>query len=115
VKRIIPYLNIFFLPFMSASLPKGRRNIAEVRIKLLTIHPSSTAVVLKSFPIEGRARFIADPRKGVRKQPKQIRDEQIFLMTCHKSDYELSAYIHSLFFVSIIMVTGPSLCIPQAS
>jgi hypothetical protein len=67
VKRIIPYLNIFFLPFMSASLPKGRRNIAEVRIKLLTIHPSSTAVVLKSFPIEGRARFIADPRKGVRK------------------------------------------------
>jgi hypothetical protein len=49
VKRDIPYVKIFFLPTISASLPKGRRKITEERIKLLAIHPSSIAVVLKSL------------------------------------------------------------------
>jgi hypothetical protein len=40
--------------------------MADDRRKLLTIHPSSIAVALKSLPMEGSARFIADPRKGVR-------------------------------------------------
>jgi hypothetical protein len=64
VKRDIPYVKIFFLPTISASLPKGRRKITDERIKLLAIHPSSIAVVLKSFAIAGKARLIADPRKG---------------------------------------------------
>jgi hypothetical protein len=59
VKRDIPYVNIFFLTTISASLPKGRRNITHERIKLLAIQPSSIAVVLKSPAIEGRARLIA--------------------------------------------------------
>jgi hypothetical protein len=66
VKSTIPVEKIFFLPRISASLPKGRRNIAEAKMKLLITHPSSIAFALRSFPIEGNARFTADPRKGVR-------------------------------------------------
>jgi len=44
--------------------------MAEESIKPLAIQPSSSAVALRSFPIEGNARFIADPRKGVRKAAK---------------------------------------------
>jgi hypothetical protein len=35
VKRIIPVEKTFFLPIISPSLPKGRRNIADDRMKLL--------------------------------------------------------------------------------
>jgi hypothetical protein len=72
VKRDIPYVKIFFLPTISESLPKGRRKITEERIKLLAIHPSSIALVLKSLAIAGRARLMAEPRKGVRKAAKEV-------------------------------------------
>ena len=62
--------NIFFLPIISASRPKGRRNIAEDKIKLLITQPSSMAFALRSFPIDGRARLTAEPRKGVRNAAK---------------------------------------------
>ena len=46
--------------------PNGKRNIAEESIKLLIIHPRLIALALRSFPIEGKARFTAEPRNGVR-------------------------------------------------
>jgi hypothetical protein len=67
VNSKIPTEKIFFLPNMSASRPKGKRNIAEDRIKLLITHPMLIAFALRSFPIDGKARLIAEPRKGVRK------------------------------------------------
>jgi len=66
VNKVRPAVNIFFRPAISASLPKGSRKTADESMKLLIIHPSSMALALNSFPIEGSARFTADPRKGVR-------------------------------------------------
>jgi len=45
----------------------GSKKIADARIKLLAIQPRPTALVWNSFPIAGRARFIEELRKGLRK------------------------------------------------
>ena len=112
VKSNIPLVKIFFLPSISASLPNGRRKMAEARIKLLTIHPSSRAVALKSFPIAGRARLMADPMKGVRKAAKAD-TVSTDLFSVLSSAGGIFSFIgdYSFFFVSIMIVTGPSLCI----
>ena len=55
---------------MSASRPKGRRNIAVDNIKLLITHPRLMAFAWRSFPIAGRARLTAELRKGVRNAAK---------------------------------------------
>jgi hypothetical protein len=70
VKSKIPVENIFFLPIMSANRPKGKRNIAEDKIKLLITHPSSMAFAFRSLPMDGSARLTAEPRKGVRNAAK---------------------------------------------
>jgi hypothetical protein len=70
VNNRMPSEKTFFRPIISASLPKGKRNIAEERIKLLITHPSPIALALRSLPIEGKARLTADPRKGVRNAAK---------------------------------------------
>ncbi len=70
VNRIIPAEKIFFLPVISASLPKGRRKTDEDSMKLLITHPSPMALAPRSSPIAGRARLTAEPRKGVRKAAK---------------------------------------------
>jgi hypothetical protein len=70
VNNRIPIENNFFLPAISASRPKGSRKIDEERIKLLITQPSPIALAPRSFPIEGNARFTAEPRNGVRKAAK---------------------------------------------
>jgi hypothetical protein len=70
VNNEIPIENTFFLPIISASLPKGNRNIAEDKIKLLTTHPRLIAFAWRSLPIEGKARFTAELRKGVKNAAK---------------------------------------------
>jgi L-asparagine transporter-like permease len=67
VNRKIPREKIFFLPTISASLPKGSKNIDADSIKLLITHPMLIAFAFSSLPIDGRARLTAEPRKGVRK------------------------------------------------
>ena len=150
VKRRIPVENTFFLPMISASRPNGRRNIADERIKLLITHPSSIALAFRSFPIDGRARFTAEPRKGVRNAAKVATSKtdlfdvfssvfSEFIVTVFTIRYPVSLSLsfsssrhspspfspspflpltsspplssppHSFSFVSIIIVTGPSL------
>jgi hypothetical protein len=70
VNSKIPVENTFFLPIMSASLPKGNRKIAEERIKLLITHPRLIASAFRSLPIDGRARLTAELRNGVRNAAK---------------------------------------------
>ena len=66
VNNARPAVKIFFLPAISASRPKGTRKTADESMKLLIIHPSPIALALRSFPMDGRARFTAEPRNGVR-------------------------------------------------
>jgi len=66
VNNKIPIVKIFFLPIISPSLPKGNRKIADVKIKLLITQPRFIAFALRSLPIDGKARFTADVRNGVR-------------------------------------------------
>jgi hypothetical protein len=70
VNSKIPRVKIFFLPIISPSRPNGIRKIADVKIKLLITQPRLIALACSSLPIEGRARFSADVRKGTRKAAK---------------------------------------------
>jgi hypothetical protein len=79
VKRKMPVENTFFLPIISAKRPKGRRKTAEARIKLLITHPRLMAFAFRSLPIDGRARFTADPRKGVRNAANVATNKTVFL------------------------------------
>lgn len=79
VNSIIPVVKTFFRPTISASFPKGKRNIAEERMKLLITQPRLIAFALRSFPMDGRARLTAEPRKGVRNAAKVATSRTDFL------------------------------------
>ncbi|MCK7537874.1 MAG: hypothetical protein MZV63_46440 [Marinilabiliales bacterium] len=71
---------------MSARRPKGRRKIADDRIKLLITQPRPIAVAFRSFPIAGRARFTAEPINGVRKAAKVATRRIDFFDVCGATD-----------------------------
>ena len=60
VKIIIPQKKTFFLPYMSASLPNGTKNIAAERRYNVPTQLRSTAFILRSFPKAGKAIFIEE-------------------------------------------------------
>jgi hypothetical protein len=68
VKINRPQVIIFFLPYISASRPKGRRKIAEAKIYEVDTQPSNTACICSSWPIEGRAMLMEEPIKVARKK-----------------------------------------------
>jgi hypothetical protein len=112
VNRKIPVVKIFFLPIISASLPNGSRNIAEERIKLLAIHPRPIALAFRSLPIAGSARLMAEPRNGVRNAANVETSRTDLFRVLSSAEARFSGTIYrSLFLVSIIIVTGPSLII----
>ena len=53
---------------MSAILPNGRRKTVADKRYEVEIQVNKTASVENSLPIEGRAIFVEDPIKGVRKE-----------------------------------------------
>jgi hypothetical protein len=65
---MIPHAKTFFLPWISASLPKGRRKIAAGKRKEVATQASRTASIANSFPMAGRAMLIEEAMKGVRKE-----------------------------------------------
>jgi hypothetical protein len=85
---------------MSANLPKGKRNIAEDKIKLLITHPSSMAFAFRSLPIAGSARLTAEPRKGVRNAAKVATMRTDFLVV-------LSSVISGLMDLSFYFSSSP--------
>ena len=60
VKITMPHVKIFFLPYMSAILPKGTSKAAEERRYAVAIQPNMTASNDSSFPSLGRAIFTAE-------------------------------------------------------
>jgi hypothetical protein len=64
----MPARNTFFLPWMSASLPSGTRNIAAARRYAVEIQLKVIASAENSLPIEGMAILMEVPMKGVRKE-----------------------------------------------
>jgi hypothetical protein len=70
VNSKIPIEKIFFLPIISPSRPKGKRKMADVKIKLLITQLRLIAFACSSFPMEGKARLTAEVRNGVRKAAK---------------------------------------------
>jgi hypothetical protein len=67
VKIMKPRRKIFFLPKISATLPQGTMEVTEARVKLVATQLSKTASILKSAAIDGRAMYVAEAIKGVRK------------------------------------------------
>ena len=114
VNSIIPQEKTFLLPIISASLPKGRRKRADDNIKLLITQLSSIASACRSFPIAGSARLTAEPRNGVRNAANVAtkRTDRFKLFSSLLTELlpvRFSINIYSFSFVSIIIVTGPSL------
>jgi hypothetical protein len=79
VNNVNQPVNTFFLPKISASLPNGIRNIADDKMKLLITQLNPIALIFSSFPIDGRARFTDEPRKGVKKAAKAVTINTAFL------------------------------------
>ncbi len=64
----MPKVKIFFLPYMSAILPKGTSKAADERRYAVAIQPNVIASNDSSFPIVGRAIFTAESIKGKRNE-----------------------------------------------
>jgi hypothetical protein len=92
LNRNMPNEKIFFRPVISASLPKGSRKTADARMKLLMIHPSSTAFAPNSLPIAGRARLTEDPKKAVRKVVIDVTMRTYILKDFSLSESAVSIY-----------------------
>ena len=67
VYRIVPEMKTRFLPWISANLPKGTRNIAAARRYEVATQLRAIASSENARPIEGRAMFTVDAMKGVMK------------------------------------------------
>jgi hypothetical protein len=79
VKIDAPCIKIFFLPKMSASLPKGTRKTVVERRYVVAIQLNETMVMPNSFPIKGSDKFIAPPIKGVRKPQRPNMNNSLIL------------------------------------
>ena len=55
---------------MSPKRPIGIENAAAVSKNAMLTHPSSTALIAKSRPMDGRATFTEDPMNGPRNDVK---------------------------------------------
>jgi len=64
--RLIPIF--FFLPTISASLPKGSTKRAVAKRHNVAVKFNNLVSASRSFPISGRATFNAAPRKELRKE-----------------------------------------------
>ena len=85
-KMTTPGMKIFFLPTISASLPKGTENAATVSIYAVITHPRNPALTSNSSPIAGMERFRALPINVVEKvvtMVTNIMDFWLFVMTSY--------------------------------
>jgi hypothetical protein len=64
----MPQANIFFLPWMSACLPKGTRNMAAARMYDVGTQLISTALIRNSLLMAGSAMLMDETIKRVRKE-----------------------------------------------
>jgi len=67
VVMTMPQMKIFFLPYISAILPKGTRKAAEDSRYAVATQAKVTAPNDSSLPIAGRAILTEEPMKGKRK------------------------------------------------
>jgi hypothetical protein len=68
VKEMIPSINIFLRPYISAILPIGSKKTAEASRQELTTQLKEMASIENSALMAGRAILIDDPMNGVRKE-----------------------------------------------
>lgn len=76
---ISPETVIFFIPWISASLPKGTRKTAVASKNEVAIHPNMMADAENSLPMEGRAMLMAELLKGVKKAHTEVTIRMISL------------------------------------
>jgi hypothetical protein len=79
VKKNIPNAKIFLLPYMSAILPIGTRNIAAARRNEVATQLNRTGSIKNSFPINGSAMFIEELINAVMKELRVVTNKAVFL------------------------------------
>jgi len=74
-----PHIKILFLPYISATLPKGTTNVAAARRYAVATQPNEIASIANSLPIEGSAMLTEEPIKGAKKAPNVATIKAAFL------------------------------------
>jgi hypothetical protein len=74
-------VKIFFLPYISAIRPNGRRKTVADRRYEVGIQANRTASISNSRPIRGSAMFIEEPINGVRNEAMVTTSNTDFLLT----------------------------------
>src|SRR5665811_592239 len=81
ISIVIPYFKIFFLPYISAILPIGTRNIAAANRYDKETQLSRTRFIPKSIPMDGSPINNEEIMKGARKELIVVMINTIFLLT----------------------------------
>ena len=89
----MPYVKIFFLPYISASLPNGTRNTAEARRNEVAIQPIITASIENSCPIDGSAIFIEEDINDIRNDVVEAITSVAFLLVPVLVGFDISMKI----------------------
>ncbi|GAI27508.1 unnamed protein product [marine sediment metagenome] len=76
----MPYVKILFLPYISAILPKGTRNIAAARRYEVATQLNKTAFIANSCPIDGSAMLMEELIKGVTKEANAATNKAALLV-----------------------------------
>ncbi len=69
----------FFLPYISAILPKGTRNAAAAKRNDVATQLNKTASISNSLPITGSAMLMEELIKGMRKELNEATNKTYFL------------------------------------
>jgi len=94
----IPMVKILFLPWMSATLPNGTRNIAEAKRYAVVTQLKETAPIENSFPIEGSATLTDDTSKGVRKAATVVTSKVILFVKPLSISISLASLTYQCFW-----------------
>ncbi len=81
VYTAMPAVKILLRPYMSPSLPQGTRNTAAASRYEVATQLSRTASMENSFPKEGRATYMEERMKGMRKEARVATRRAVPLLT----------------------------------
>ncbi len=81
VKMMIPQVKTFFIPYISAILPKGIANIADAKKNAVVIQVNKMALAANSWAIGGSAMLTEEPIKGTMKDAMVATSRADILLT----------------------------------
>jgi hypothetical protein len=95
-----PSVNTRFRPFMSASLPRGTKNIAANKRYAVTTQLNRKASMANSLPIVGRAMLTAEMSKGVIKAASVTMNKTALLSSAAFNELNLLPVLYRIPYIN---------------